>query len=196
MVLDAVDLTALFAQDGEFTVFAPTDEAFAALPESALDALVAGPNALGKILRYQVVAGELDSAAVIGSSSLTTLVGAEVTVSVTGDVVMINEAAIREVDIAASNGVTRIIDAVLLPAEEGANANTVIDVAMADGNFTTLLAAIDAAGLTATLADANEGSPPYLQHRWRFGRAVGRHGGGTSRRPGRAHRAPSLSRNR
>ncbi len=111
----AADLASTLAGEGPFTVFAPTDAAFAALPDGTLDSLLADPeNALTPVLLYHVVSGNLDAAAVTSSDTLTTLNGASVTVSTDGGV-MINNANVTTTDIVASNGTIHVIDAVLIP---------------------------------------------------------------------------------
>ncbi|WP_244603702.1 fasciclin domain-containing protein, partial [Methanococcoides sp. AM1] len=106
---------ALSAEDGNFTVFAPTDEAFAALPEGTLDALLADEEALAGVLTYHVVAGEFMAADVVSMDSAETVQGSEITFTVTDDGVMVNDATVVITDIEASNGVIHVIDAVLIP---------------------------------------------------------------------------------
>ncbi|MFU8816024.1 MAG: fasciclin domain-containing protein [Pseudomonadales bacterium] len=112
--LDAAGLTETLSGAGPFTVFAPTDEAFAALPAGALDGLLADPDALTQVLVYHVVAGETGSAAITGLSSLTTLQGGTLAIS-TDDGVQVDNARVVAADVGASNGVIHVIDAVLLP---------------------------------------------------------------------------------
>jgi uncharacterized surface protein with fasciclin (FAS1) repeats len=103
--------------DGPFTVFAPTDAAFAALPAGTLDALLADPTgALAQVLLYHVVAGEALSTSLTNGQTITTLQGTDVTVSITGGNVFINNAQVVVADLVADNGVVHVIDAVLTPA--------------------------------------------------------------------------------
>lgn len=98
------------------TVFAPTDEAFAAIPADTLAALLADPEALTGVLLYHVVDGAKLASDVVGAASLTTLGGTELTVTVTEDGVLLNDSVkIVTTDILVRNGVIHVIDAVLLP---------------------------------------------------------------------------------
>jgi len=137
---------------GPFTVFAPTDDAFAALPEGALEGLLADTSALRDVLLHHVAAGELGSADVVGRTAVTMLDGQDADIVVNGSMVTIDGANISVTDIAASNGVIHVIDAVMLPpVEEPPPPGNIAEVATEAGNFTTLLAAVDAAGLTDAL---------------------------------------------
>jgi uncharacterized surface protein with fasciclin (FAS1) repeats len=103
--------------DGPFTVFAPTDAAFAALPAGVLDGLLADPTgALAQVLLYHVVSGEALSSSLTNGQTITTLQGQDVTVSITGGNVFINNAQVIMADITADNGVVHVIDAVLTPS--------------------------------------------------------------------------------
>lgn len=101
--------------EGPFTVFAPTDEAFAALPEGALEGLLADIPALTDVLLYHVVPGKVMAADVVSLTSATTVQGSDLTVSVEDGKVMIDGAMVLITDIETSNGVIHVIDAVLLP---------------------------------------------------------------------------------
>jgi len=106
------------AADGDMTVFAPTDDAFAALPEGTLDDLPEG--LLADLLLYHVTSGALDSGTVAGVESIEMLNGDTVTVTVEdGDVFLNDTVKIEATDIEASNGVIHVIDAVLLPPDDG-----------------------------------------------------------------------------
>jgi uncharacterized surface protein with fasciclin (FAS1) repeats len=102
---------------GPFTVFAPTDAAFANLPAGTLDALLLPENQaqLQNILLYHVVSGEFKAADVVQRTSLTTVQGQDVTITVTNGNVMIDNANVTTTDIICSNGVIHVIDAVILP---------------------------------------------------------------------------------
>lgn len=113
--LDAAGLTATLEGNGPFTVFAPTDAAFAALPAGTVDALLQDPQALAAILTYHVVAGKVEAAQVVTLNSAETLNGASVSISVNGTAVKVDEANVLQTDIQASNGVIHIIDAVIIP---------------------------------------------------------------------------------
>jgi uncharacterized surface protein with fasciclin (FAS1) repeats len=116
--LEAADLVDTLKGEGPFTVFAPTDEAFAALPEGALDGLLADIPALTDVLLYHVVSGEVLAADVVTLSSADTVLGQPVTINVEGDTVRINEAQVVITDIEASNGIIHVIDQVLLPPSD------------------------------------------------------------------------------
>lgn len=101
---------------GPFTVFAPTDAAFAKLPKAQLDALLKDKAALTKVLTYHVVAGEVKAAEVMSLSSAVTVEGQSLTIKA-GDSVMINDARVIQADIMTSNGVIHVIDTVMLPPD-------------------------------------------------------------------------------
>lgn len=115
--LEAADLVGTLKGDGPFTVFAPTDEAFARLPEGTVASLLEPQNRdqLVAILTYHVVPGKVMSADVAGLSKATTVNGADIAIAVNGGAVQINNAKVVAVDIVASNGVIHIIDTVILP---------------------------------------------------------------------------------
>lgn len=115
--VEAGDLVETLSGEGPFTVFAPTNEAFEALPEGVLDALLLEENqdTLVKILTYHVVAGEVTSDQ-ITDGDVATVEGQSVTLS-TEDGVTVNEATVVIADVPASNGVIHAIDAVLIPAD-------------------------------------------------------------------------------
>ncbi|MCB0155731.1 MAG: fasciclin domain-containing protein, partial [Anaerolineae bacterium] len=160
--LDAAGLIDTLKGEGPFTVFAPTDEAFAALPEGTLDSLLADPEALTQVLLYHVVAGEVPAADVVSLTSADTVEGQPVSISVDGEAVMVGGANVIQTDVMASNGIIHVIDAVLLPPSDDSammdeetmmeeTGPDVVDVAVADGRFTTLATALEAAGLIDTL---------------------------------------------
>jgi uncharacterized surface protein with fasciclin (FAS1) repeats len=129
------------------TVFAPTDDAFAALPDGALDALLIEPTGvLADILLYHVVAGETLSSALSDGQVITTLNGQSVTVTISHGDVFINDAQVTVADQTADNGVVHVIDAVLIPSY------TIWDVVAGSPVHHTLEAAVLAAGLEGALA--------------------------------------------
>jgi uncharacterized surface protein with fasciclin (FAS1) repeats len=172
--------------EGPFTVFAPTNEAFAKVPPELLDALLADPEgALTQILLYHVVPGKVMSSDLSEGLEATTVQGEAVTFSL-ADGAKVNEANIIAADVEASNGVIHVIDSVILPpsvvaaltaeadaaaaeaaateevpaeaaAEEAAPAADIVDTAVAAGDFSTLVAAVQAAGLV----DALKGEGPF-----------------------------------
>jgi uncharacterized surface protein with fasciclin (FAS1) repeats len=112
--IEAVGLNKTLNTDGPFTVFAPTNEAFEALPEGTLEALLQDPEALTNILLYHVVSGEVLAADVVNLTEATMLNGGTVSISV-GDGVMVNDANVIATDILAKNGVVHVIDKILIP---------------------------------------------------------------------------------
>lgn len=112
--VQAAELVDVLSGEGTFTVFAPTDEAFAALPEGTLEALLEDPAALAEVLTYHVVAGEVTADTVVTLGSAETVQGESVTITV-GDGVMVNDANVVATDVQASNGVVHVIDRVILP---------------------------------------------------------------------------------
>lgn len=117
--LDAAGLVATLKEPGPFTVFAPTDEAFAQLPAGTLEDLLKPENRqqLVDILTYHVVPGRVMAADVVGVDEATTVNGKAIDIEVEGSSVMVNEANVTATDIAASNGVIHTIDRVLLPID-------------------------------------------------------------------------------
>ncbi len=157
--------------EGPFTVFAPTDAAFAALLEEmdvTAEELLAN-EALEDILLYHVAAGKVLSSDLTDGQTIETLNGATVEISL--DPVQVNEANVVTADIEATNGVIHVIDSVLMPpvaeeepspeentdAEAGAEPGDIVDIAAASDDFTTLVAAVQKAGLV----DALKGEGPY-----------------------------------
>jgi uncharacterized surface protein with fasciclin (FAS1) repeats len=112
--LEAAGLIETLSGEGPFTVFAPTDEAFAALPEGTVEALLADIPALTAILTYHVVPGAVMSGDLTDGMIATTVNGADVTIGTEGGVT-VNEANVTTADIVASNGVIHVIDMVILP---------------------------------------------------------------------------------
>jgi uncharacterized surface protein with fasciclin (FAS1) repeats len=116
--LEAAGLVETFAGEGAYTVFAPTDEAFAALPEGTVESLLADPQgALTDVLLYHVVEGAVMAEDVVGLTAAPTLLGQDIAVSVDGDGQVFLNDSIQVIitDIEASNGVVHVIDAVLVP---------------------------------------------------------------------------------
>ena len=155
--LQAADLVGALSGEGPFTVFAPTDDAFAKLPEGTVEALLADIPALTDILLYHVVSGAVLAEDVVMLDSAETLLGEMVEIRVEGGMVYINDAQVIITDIIASNGVIHVIDSVLLPPEPEEPLGTIVDIASADGRFETLVAAVVAADLASTLS----GVGPY-----------------------------------
>jgi transforming growth factor-beta-induced protein len=138
---------------GPYTVFAPTDDAFAALPEGTLDAVVADFETLNNVILYHLVPGMLMAESVAKETSLGTALGQPLSIAAHSDgAVTVNDAQIIITDIPATNGVIHVIDAVLIPeAPVATEAADIVDSAVADGRFTTLVAAVQEAGLVEVL---------------------------------------------
>ena len=155
--LQAADLVETLEGPGPFTVFAPTDDAFAKLPEGTVEALLGDIPALTSILLYHVVPGNVTATDVAALDSATTAQGGTVAVSVEGDTVRINDAQVVIADIEAANGTIHVIDTVLIPPAEEAEpepqAATIVEIAVGDGRFETLVAALQAADLVETLKE-------------------------------------------
>lgn len=146
--LGAADLVDALKGEGPFTVFAPTDEAFAKLPKGTVETLLKPENKgmLAGILTYHVVSGKVMAKQVVGLTGAKTLNGQRVDIAVDGSKVTVDGATVVTTDIACDNGVIHIIDSVILPADK-----TIPETASAAGSFKTLLAAATAAGLAETL---------------------------------------------
>jgi uncharacterized surface protein with fasciclin (FAS1) repeats len=113
---EAAGLVDTLRSEGPFTVFAPTDEAFASLPEGTVESLLADPEALRAVLLYHVVAGRVTAEQVVGLTQAESVEGSAIRISVHGDQVHIDDARVITADVPASNGVIHVIDAVLIPA--------------------------------------------------------------------------------
>lgn len=143
-------------ENATFTVFAPTDAAFALLGQEAIDGLLADTDTLSAILTYHVLDSEVNSTAAIGAAGtkVATVNGASVGLSLDGDNLLVNTATVTTVDLQTDNGIIHVIDAVLMPPEAMMDSTSnIVETAVAAGDFTTLVAALEATGLDATLAD-------------------------------------------
>jgi len=136
--------------EGPFTVFAPTDRAFAALPEGALDTLIANPEQLRDVLLYHVVSGKVMAQDVVDldGAMVETLLGKDVKVNIMDGKVYINDAQVITTDIETSNGVIHVIDTVLVPSDDLMD---IVDTAIKADDFNTLVTAVQAAGLVEAL---------------------------------------------
>ena len=161
----AAGLAETLSSEGEYTVFAPTDDAFSALPEGTVEALLEDPEgALKDILLYHVLGSVVPAADVVNYDSAVTLQGEPVAIAVVDGQVMLNDSAtVIITDIEASNGIIHVIDAVILPPSMSEAADddmmdekSIAEIAVEDGNFTTLVAALDAAGLVETMSSEGE----------------------------------------
>ncbi len=147
--LQAAGLVDALKGQGPFTVFAPTDEAFAKLPAGTVETLLKPENKdrLAAILKYHVVSGLVTSKSIGDVPVAATLQGQLINPSVEGASVMVNKANVVKADIGATNGVIHVIDSVLIPESK-----TIPQIAVDDGRFKTLVAALKAAGLVETLS--------------------------------------------
>ncbi|MEZ6243010.1 MAG: fasciclin domain-containing protein [Phycisphaerales bacterium] len=146
--LKAAELIEALKGEGPFTVFAPTDEAFAKLPKGTVETLLKPENKdkLTAILTYHVVPGKVLAEKVVTLKNAGTLNGQRVDIKTKDDKVWVDGARVTATDIMASNGVIHVIDTVLMPESKN-----IVEVASENGSFGTLLAAAKAAGLVDTL---------------------------------------------
>lgn len=146
--LKATGLDKTLSKKGPFTVFAPTDDAFARLPKGTVETLLKPENrdTLTAILTYHVMPGEWDAGTVTKIGGLTTVNGQRLDFGAARGKVMIDGATVTTPDITASNGIIHVIDSVMLPTTEN-----IVDVAQSAGQFNTLIAAAKAAGLVPAL---------------------------------------------
>jgi len=139
-------------QSGDFTIFAPTDAAFAKVPAATLNSLLADTTALADLLKYHVVAGKVMKSDVHNEQTVTTLAGTKLRVNIYGhnNVVTVEGVPIGTFDVTASNGYIHKLDGVMMPPS-----GNVVDAVVATPDLSTLLAAVTKAGL----ADALKGDP-------------------------------------
>lgn len=142
-------LVDLLASEGPFTVLAPTDEAFAALPDGLLDTVLADIDLLTAVLSYHVLAGEVPASAVMGLRSAATVQGESVTIGVDAGTVRINDATVVQTDVMADNGIIHVIDAVLLPPS--VTAGTIDEI-------TLPVAALNDSGVSGTITLSRAGT--------------------------------------
>jgi uncharacterized surface protein with fasciclin (FAS1) repeats len=145
-LLTKAGLADTLATGGPFTVFAPTDAAFAKVPKATLAALAKHPAQLKAVLLYHVVSGSVISSDVVKLSSAKTLAGNSVLIKANKGGVFVNQAKVTMPDVMASNGVIHVIDKVLIPPKN------IVATAKAAGTFTTLTALLKKSGLAETLA--------------------------------------------
>jgi transforming growth factor-beta-induced protein len=133
---------------GPFTVFAPTDEAFAKLPEGTIESLLKPENKakLQSILTYHVVPGKVMASDVVKLTGAVSVQGQKIDIATADGKVTVDAANVVKTDIVCSNGVIHVIDSVILPADKD-----IVDTAVSAGSFKTLAAALTAAGLVETL---------------------------------------------
>lgn len=148
----AADLVETLKGNGPFTVFAPSDEAFAKLPAGTVEELVKPENKekLVAILTYHVVPGKVMAKDVVKLTAAKTVQGQEVAIKVADGKVTVDSANVVKTDIGCSNGVIHVIDKVIMPAKKPSTPD-IVDTAVKAGKFNTLVAAVKAAGLVETL---------------------------------------------
>ncbi len=155
--LAATGLDTVLADDTQtYTVFAPTDAAFAALGQDTINALLSDTDTLKDILLYHVIGGtavEAKTAVSLAGTKITAANGAEFALSLNGGNLFVNLSQVTATDVLASNGVIHVIDTVLTPPAPIMGTGSVVDIAVADGRFNTLVAALQATQLDAVLAD-------------------------------------------
>ncbi len=155
--LQLTGLDSVLSDDStDFTVFAPNDQAFEQLGTDAINALIADPSALQQILLNHVLPGRIDSATALSAvgSAVDNAGGAKLALSINDGSLYVNASKVIATDINASNGVIHVLDRVILPRPLTVASGTIVDVAIANGSFNTLVAALQATGLDAVLADA------------------------------------------
>ena len=157
-LLTKAGLVDTLSTGGPFTVFAPTDAAFAKVPKATLDALAEDPAQLKSVLLYHVVSGRVAAADVVKLTSAKTLEGRSVAIKTVDGSVYIDKAKVTTPDVTASNGVIHVIDSVLIPkAAPAAPAKNIVQTAIAAGQFKTLASLLTKAGLAGTL----QGKGPF-----------------------------------
>ena len=157
-LLQKAGLVDTLATGGPFTVFAPTDTAFAKVPKATLDALAADPAKLKAVLLYHVVPGRVTAADVVKLTSAKTAEGRSLAIKVANGSVFVDAAQVTTPDVEATNGVIHVIDSVLIPQEATATApKTIVQTAVAAGSFKTLASLLKKAGLVGTL----QGKGPF-----------------------------------
>merc|ERR1740117_2775200 len=131
--LKAADLVGTLSGKGPFTVFAPTNKAFEALPAGTLADLLKPENKaqLVDLLTYHVALGDLPSKKIMDMGMIKTVEGKDVTARLSGSTILINSAKVTTADISASNGVVHIIDAVLNPGSAPKPQKTIVELAVA-----------------------------------------------------------------
>ena len=139
--INAANLGPTLSGPGPFTVFAPTNAAFEKLDPETLNTIIATPSLLTSLLQYHVVSGEVFSSDLSNGPVGTLLSGQSIDVDLSGGMVTLNGSSkVTEADIDASNGVIHIIDEVLIP--EDFSAQTIVQIAASDPNFSILVSAL------------------------------------------------------
>ncbi|MCG8409041.1 MAG: fasciclin domain-containing protein [Phycisphaerales bacterium] len=152
--LTKADLVGTLKGKGPFTVFAPTDDAFAKLPKKTLETLLKPENRrqLTSILTYHVVPGRVEASQVVKMTKAGTVNGQQIDIKTAGGKVMVDAANVIKTDIVCTNGIIHVIDSVIMPSMDD-----IVETAVKAGKFKTLTAALKAAGLV----DALKGDGPF-----------------------------------
>lgn len=152
----AAELAGTLSSEGPFTVFAPTDAAFAAIDSDVLNSLLADPKgALTDVLLNHVVSGVADGSNISDGTTISSLLNQNLTFSISDNGILINNIKVSVVDIKASNGVVHVIDAVLVPTPAAAPVpETVVDIIAGSEVHTTLASLVGAAQLDDDLSSA------------------------------------------
>lgn len=157
--LQAADLAGTLEGTGPFTVFAPTNAAFAALPDGVLEGLLDDPEALADVLLYHVVSGNVQSSQLSNGPVATLLTGQSVQVSISGGTVTLNgNSTVTSADISASNGTIHIINQVLLPEEGEEEPGSIASIATATEDLSILVEILTSPGFEDLLAAASDAS--------------------------------------
>ncbi len=158
--LGATDLAAQLSGPGPFTVFAPTNRAFASVPSATLERIVSNPETLRAVLSYHVIAGPLVASNIAEGRAGTTVFGEDVRFGETSQGLTVGGAQVLASDILASNGVVHLIDRVLLPPSlfqgQPEALDNIVEIIQTEPQFSTLATALDAAGMLNTLRVGNE----------------------------------------
>ncbi len=157
VALGATGLDTVLADEStQFTVFAPTDSAFEALGQDTVNALLSDTDSLSDILLYHVIPGtsvDAKTAVSLAGTKITAANGDEFALSLNDNNLFVNLSSVTVTDVFSSNGVIHVIDTVLTPPAPIVGTGSVVDVAVADGRFDTLVAALQATGLDSVLGD-------------------------------------------
>jgi transforming growth factor-beta-induced protein len=150
-LLKSAGLAGTLAGKGPFTVFAPTDAAFAKVPKATLNALAADKAKLRAVLLYHVASGKVLAKRVTTLSSVKTLNGQSLRIRTNGGMVRVGSAKLAQADVLATNGVIHVIDRVLIPKAATAPKRNLVGTAAAAGKFKTLISLLKQAGLVDAL---------------------------------------------
>lgn len=153
--INAANLEAALAGEGPFTIFAPTNEAFAKLDPAILNNIISTPSLLTALLQYHVVSGNVKSTDLANGPVATLLSGQSVDVNISGGMVTLNGSSeVIAADLMAVNGVVHMIDEVLIP--EDFYAQTIVQIAVSNPDFSILVSALSKPELSDLLAAAND----------------------------------------